>query len=156
GKVDWLQFAFSPDKRAVNPYEKVLTPATVGGLKQLFTVPLSDAPDGAPVLLTDVGTRVGVKDVVYVKGEHGHLWALDAHTGQEIGQHTLTLPCHACYDNSAPAIGPDRQYVYAGGSDGKIHKLRVGDGVEDFEQNWPQVSALPMTPGKYKFSMELA
>jgi outer membrane protein assembly factor BamB len=156
GKVDWLQFAFSPDKRAVNPYEKVLTPATVGKLRPLFTVPLPDAPDGAPVLLTDVGTRLGTRDVVYVKGEHGHLWALDAHTGAEIWQHNLNVTCHACYDNSAPAIGPDRQYIYAGGSDGKIHKLRVGDGTEIFEQNWPQVSALPMTPGRYKFSMELS
>ena len=156
GKVDWLQFAFSPDKRADNPDEHRLTPANVGKLRPLFNVALPDAPDGAPVLLTDVGTRLGSRDVVYVKGEHGHLWALDAHTGQEIWVRNLNVTCHACYDNSAPAIGPDRQYVYAGGADGKIHKLRVGDGVEDFEQNWPQVSALPMTPGRYKFSMELA
>jgi outer membrane protein assembly factor BamB len=156
GKTDWLQFAYSPDKRADNPVEKALTPATVGRLRPLFNVPLPDAPDGAPVLLTDVGTRVGTRDVVYAKGEHGHLFALDAHTGAEIWQKNLNVTCHACYDNSAPAIGPDRQYIYAGGSDGKIHKLRVGDGTEVFEQGWPQVSERPMLPGRYKFSMELA
>ncbi len=151
GRVDWLQFAYSPDKRANNPDEKTLTPANVGRLVPLFNVALPDAPDGAPVLLTGVGTRRGVRDVVYVKGEHGHLFALDAHTGEELWQHNLNTTCHACYDNSAPAIGPDRQYIYAGGSDGKIHKLRVGDGTEVFEQGWPQVSERPMTPGQYKF-----
>jgi outer membrane protein assembly factor BamB len=156
GKVDWLQFAFSPDKRAINPYEKVLNPGNVRQLRPLFNVPLTDAPDGAPVLLTGVGTRLGSRDVVYVKGEHGHLWALDAHTGQQIWLKNLNVSCHGCYDNSAPAIGPDRQYIYAGGADGKIHKLRVGDGTEIFEQDWPQVSSVPMVGGRYKFSMQLA
>jgi hypothetical protein len=157
GKTDWLQFAYSPDKRANNPSETILTPANVGQLKPLFNVSLPDAPDGAPVLLTDVSTPLGVRDVAYVKGEHGHLWALDAHTGAQIWLKNLNNGCTGCYDNSAPAIGPDRQFIYAGGFDGKVHKLRVGDGSEVTGGGWPEVSTTPMTGGSHqKFSMELA
>ena len=156
-KVNWLQFAFSPDKRANNPAENVLNPGNVGQLKPLFNVSLPDAPDGAPLLLTDISTPLGVRDVAYVKGEHGHLWALDAHTGQQIWLKNLNNGCTGCYDNSAPAIGPDRAYIYAGGFDGKVHKIQVGDGTEVTTGGWPEVSSTPITSGsKQKFSMELA
>ena len=156
-KVDWLQFGFSPDKRADNPSETILNPGNVGQLKPLFNVTLPDAPDGAPVLLTDVSTPMGVRDVAYVKGEHGHLWAFDAHTGQQIWLKNLNNGCTGCFDNSSPAIGPDRQFIYAGGFDGKVHKLRVDDGSEVTGGGWPEVSTTPMTGGsKQKFSMALS
>jgi hypothetical protein len=156
-KVDWLQFGFSPDKRANNPAETTLNPGNVGQLRSLFNVSLPDAPDGAPVVLTDVTTPKGVRDVAYVKGEHGHLWAFDAHTGEQIWLVNLNNGCTGCFDNSSPAIGPDRQFIYAGGFDGKVHKLRVGDGTEVTGGGWPEVSTTPMTSGsKQKFSMALS
>jgi outer membrane protein assembly factor BamB len=157
GGTDWLQFAFSPDKRADNTQEHILNPGNVGRLQTLFNVTLPDAPDGAPVLLTNVTTPMGARDVAYVKGEHGHLWAFDARTGQQIWMRNLNNGCTGCFDNSAPAIGPDRQFIYAGGFDGKVHKLRIGDGSEVTGGGWPEVSTTPMTGGsRQKFSMELA
>ena len=155
--TDWLQFAFSPDKRANNTAESILTPANVGGLRQQFNVPLPDAPDGAPLLLTNVSTPLGTRDVAYIKGEHGHLWAFDAHSGAQIWMRNLDNGFPKSYDNSAPAIGPDRQHIYVGGFDGKIHKLRVGDGSEVTGGGWPQVSSRPANGGSgQKFSMQLS
>jgi len=49
--TDWLQFAFDEQKSADNTLETAINTSNVGKLKQLFKVPLTDAPDGAPVLL---------------------------------------------------------------------------------------------------------
>src|SRR5256885_3077091 len=156
-KTDWLQFGFSPDKRANNPSETVLNPGNVGQLKSLFNVSLPDAPDGAPVLLADVSTLGGVRDVAYVKGEHGHLWAFDAHTGEQLWLVNLNNGCTGCFDNSSPAIGPDRQFIYAGGVDGKVHQLRGGDGTEVNGGGRPEGSSPPRTSRrKPKISLALA
>src|SRR5690348_14840625 len=88
-KYDWPQFAYDPGKSANDTAETTVTLANVKNLKQLFKVSLPDAPDGAPVYLHDVTTPKGVKDVVYVQGEHGHLIAKDAHTGATIWSDTF-------------------------------------------------------------------
>jgi hypothetical protein len=100
-------------------------------LKQLFQVPLTDPPDGAAVALSDITTPMGVKDVVYVLGGHGLLTAFDGATGMTIWKATF-----GGAGNSAPAIDPNRRYIYANCSDG-IHKLQVGDGTEVKTGGWP-------------------
>src|SRR5579884_182332 len=81
--TDWLQFAFSPDKTGNNNEESQISKANVSKLTLLFKValPSADNPDGAPVLLTGVSTASGVRDLVFVQGEHGTLTAFDANTG---------------------------------------------------------------------------
>src|SRR5256885_2280124 len=67
GKYDWLQFGFSPDKMANLDFAKVETTVNAGNvamLTQIFQVPIPDAPDGAPVGLSDVKTPMGVKDLI--------------------------------------------------------------------------------------------
>src|SRR5690349_15232332 len=83
-KVDWPQFALDPGKSADNVAESAVNLGNVGRLKQLFKTALPDAPDGSPVLLSDVTTPKGVTDVVYLQGEHGHLMAFDAHSGAAV------------------------------------------------------------------------
>src|SRR5579859_1514428 len=155
-KYDWLQFGFTPDKRGDNTSETILNPGNVGKLVQAFSNPLPDAPDGAPLVLHDVATPMGTRDVVYIKGEHAHLWAFDASSGAQIWMDNLNNGCAACYDNSAPVIGPDRKFLYAGGMDGKIHKINVGDGSEVTGSGWPEVSTHPLTGSGQKFSQQLS
>lgn len=127
GKYDWLQFDGDPQKTGIDAAETTLTSANVGHLAQLFHVQLGDATDGAPVELAGVTTPSGVRDLLYIEGEHGHLYAVDASTGATIW---TKFYGGTGYTNSAPAIDPNRQFVYVAGLDGLLHKLQVGDGTE--------------------------
>jgi outer membrane protein assembly factor BamB len=133
-KYDWLQFAFDPGKSANDTAETTVTLANVKNLKRLFKVSLPDAPDGAPVYLHGVTTPKGVKDVVYVQGEHGHLIAKDAHTGATVWSRNFGP---GGISNSGPAIDPTRAFIYLNANDGKVHKVNVGTGVEVKTGGWP-------------------
>jgi hypothetical protein len=148
-KYDWLQFGFDAAKSANNTAETTVNLSNVGKLKQLFKVALPDNADGAPVYLSDVATPGGVKDVVYVQGMHGYLVALDAHTGATVWSKNYGP---GGTSNSAPAIGPDRQFIYANTNDGKVHKVRVGDGTEVTAGGWP----VPVGGGKSSSQLTIA
>lgn len=147
--VDWPQFAFDPGKSADNAAETTINAGNVGKLKQLFKVSLPDAPDGSPVLLTGVSTAKGVTDVVYVQGEHGHLLAYDAHTGAALWADNFGP---GGISNSTPAIDPNRQFIYLNANDGKVHKVRVGDGTEVTTGGWPVTTG----PGKSSSALTIA
>jgi len=147
-KYDWLQFGFLPDKTANNTLESAITLNNVSGLQSLFSVPLSHNPDGAPVLLTNVSTPSGVKDLIFLFAEQGYTTAFDANTGAEVwtkdfstGSASSNGPsgfCSGHSSNTAPAIDPNHLYVYTFGMDGNVHKLNVGDGSEVTGGGWPE------------------
>ncbi len=114
--------------------ETTIDATNVAKLTQLFQVPLADAPDGAPVALSDVMTPMGVRDLVYVVGQHGLLTAFDGKSGVTVWHVTFAA---TGYSNSAPAIDPNRQFIYVNTADGMIHKLQVGDGTEIKSTGWP-------------------
>ena len=105
-KYDWTQFGFDEQKSANDTAETTVGLADVTGLKKLFSVPLTDAPDGAPVELSDVPTTSGTRDLVFVQGEHGHVTAFDAHTGTTVWSKDFA---GSGSFNAAPAIDPNRQ-----------------------------------------------
>ena len=148
-KYDWLQFAYDPGKSANDTAESTVNLGNVKNLKQLFKVALPDAPDGSPVFLHDVTTPKGVKDVVYVQGEHGHLIALDGRTGATIWSHSFGP---GGISNSSPAIDPTRKFIYLNANDGKAHKVRVGDGTEVTGGGWPETTG----PGKSSSELTIA
>jgi outer membrane protein assembly factor BamB len=140
-KTDWLQFAFDQGKSANNPNETAINLSTVAHLKQRFKISLTDVPDGAPVLLSDVSTPNGIRDLVFLQGERGKIVAFDAHTGAQIWSKTFSGSGIA---NTGPAIDPNRQFIYANANDGKVHKLAVGNGAEITGGGWPELAG----PGK--------
>src|SRR6266516_110326 len=133
-KYDWPQFALDAGKSANDTAESTVTLANVKNLKQLFKVALPDAPDGSPVYLHDVTTPMGVKDVVYVQGEHGHLMAFDGHSGAKIWSDSFGP---GGISNSSPAVEPSRKFIYINANDAKVHKVQVGDGKEVKAGGWP-------------------
>ncbi|HEX4700561.1 MAG TPA: PQQ-binding-like beta-propeller repeat protein [Pseudonocardiaceae bacterium] len=134
---DWLQFGFDEAKSANDTSETTINLANVHGLKRLFSVPLTDAPDGAPVALSGVATSGGVRDLVFLQGEHGHVTAFDAHTGARVWTASFT---GGGSFNAAPAIDPDRQFVYVDANDGFVHKLTVGTGAQVTTGGWPELA----------------
>jgi hypothetical protein len=138
-KTDWLQFAFSPDKTANNSSETTINISNVSSLPQnpMFTTPLpaADNPDGAPVFLSDVSTPMGVRDLVFVQGEHGHITAFDGNDGAIVWSRAFGT---GGVNDSAPAIDPNRMFIYLDTNDGFVHKLNVGDGSEVTGGGWPE------------------
>jgi hypothetical protein len=148
-KYDWLQFGLTPDKDADDMAETTITASNVSHLQPLFHTSLSDAPDGAPVLLTGVSTPSGTRDLVFLQGEHGHLMAFDANSGASVWTDSFAGTGIA---NSAPAIDPNRQFIYMDSNDGFVHKVNVGDGSEVRGGGWPELAG----PGKSSSQLTIA
>src|SRR6185312_10526158 len=145
--TDWLQFGFDASHSGINPAETTLTPANVAQLKLLYSKALPGRAEGAPVLLTQVTTASGTKDVLYLTLNNGTLIALDAATGTSLWSqypadtNACAIDASPCFTTSSPALDPNRQFVYSYALDGYVHKYRVGDGVEITAGGWPQLSS---------------
>jgi len=145
--ADWPQFGYDQAHSGYNSAENGYSTATGNTLLHHYGLP--SAADSAPIYLSDVVTATGTKNVLFVVAKSGTLLALDADSGtlnllwskQPTGAGTLTT--------GSPVIDPNRQYVYAYGHDGKVHKYQVGDGGEvtttcaaNSYDCWPEVSTL--------------
>jgi hypothetical protein len=155
-KYDWLQFDFTPDKTGNNTLENTITLATVGSLKSLFVSPaLKDNTDASPVLMTGVNTSGGVKDLVFIQGHTGRAFAFDANTGTLVWEKDFTSGSSGS-TASAPAIDPNRLYVYVYGMDGFVHKLNVGDGSEVTGGGWPELTMNDNGAARQEFAIATA
>jgi len=145
--TDWLQFGFDPSHSGVNPAEHTLTHANVAQLGLFYSATLPGKVEGAPVLLTNVTTPLGVRDVLYMTVTNGTLIALDAANGTLLWSqypadtHSCAIQASPCVTTSSPALDPNRQFVYSYALDGRVHKYRVGDGVETTSGGWPQLAS---------------
>ena len=147
GAADWLQFGYDEAHSGNNAAESGYSTANGNVLAYHYSLPT--AADSAPVYLSGVATPSGTRNVLFVMAKNGTLLALDADatslnllwSKQPTGGGTLTT--------GSPVIDPNRQYVYAYGHDGNVHKYRVGDGSEittgcasGSYDCWPEVSTL--------------
>jgi hypothetical protein len=148
---DWLQFGYDSAHSSNNTSESILTAANVPKLVALYSEPLPDMLDGAPVYLGHV-TTAGGKDLLFALSMQGTAMAIDAQTGEIVwskstGGSTM---------NASPAVDPGRAFVYFPMSDGKIHKYAVGDGTETTTGGWPEVSTLKPQMEKANGSLAIA
>jgi len=149
-RTRWLQFDGDPAHSGNNTSESLISASNVGTLVPLFDVVLPGVPDGAPAVLRGVPTANGKEDLIFVTTHEGHLLALDAKTGATVwmvqygagGCLGQNLPGQPCYTTSSPAIDPSRQFVYAYGLDGYVHKYMVGNGTEVTTGGWPELVTL--------------
>lgn len=148
-KYNWPQFAYNESKSADDTAETTINLGNVAGLKQRFKVPLTDAPDGSPLYLSNVTTVHGVQDLVFVQGEHGHLTAFNAHTGAVVWSDNFGP---GGISNSSPAIDPAGRYIYIDANDGEVHKVAVGTGAEVKTGGWP----VAVGPGKSSSALTIA
>jgi len=142
--TDWLQFGYDQAHSGYNPNESQINAENVKYFKSLYSVELGAA--AAPVYLSGVPGANGPHDVLIANLTDGHIAALDAATGAIIWS-KQPAPAEPILHSteSAPAIDPSRNYVYAYGLDGKVHKYAVGDGTETIDGKWPVVSTLKPT-----------
>ncbi|MBF6589587.1 MAG: PQQ-binding-like beta-propeller repeat protein [Ktedonobacterales bacterium] len=132
---DWLRFGFDPARSGVNPSERAISPATVGGMRQRWQVTLPDVADSSPILLRGLRVPDGsTRDVLYVTTRDGRILALDAANGRVLWSHQPRGPK---ITHSSPVADPNRQDVYAYGLDGFVHKYLAGSGAEVTGAGWP-------------------
>ena len=137
--ADWLQFGYDATHSGNNSAEAAISADNVAGLRQRYQVDLPASVDSAPVYLSGVITGGGTTDLLFLMGEDGTLMAIDADDGSVVWSHQVA---GAIVTQSAPAIGPDRAYVYAYGLDGYVHKWHVDSGNEVTDANWPELVTL--------------
>lgn len=146
--TDWLQFGFDSAHSGYNRSEGGYSTAL--GNTILYHYALSVSADSAPILLANVATASGIRDVLFVVAKDGTLLALDANatslnvlwSQRPSGNGTLTT--------GSPVVDPGLQYVYAYGLDGNVHKYSVADGSELLTNataagklnGWPEISTL--------------
>ncbi|MDR3387220.1 MAG: PQQ-binding-like beta-propeller repeat protein [Rudaea sp.] len=137
--TDWLQFGSDAAHGSYNSAERGYSTAT-GNQLAFAPVTLPAVADSAPIFVGDVATGTGIRDLLLVATMDGSLLALNAADGSLVWSQK---PAGAgMVTTGSPAVEPGRQYVYAYGLDGKVHKYQLGDGTEVLATGWPQVSTL--------------
>jgi len=137
--ADWLQWGYDPSHSANNPDETTVSADNVAQLTRRYQITMSANANVAPVLASGIVTPTGSKDLLFVTAQNGRLTAFDAADGSVVWSANTagTSPTE-----SAPAIDPNRQFVYSYGIDGKAHKYQIGDGTEITDGGWPQIATL--------------
>ncbi len=160
---DVLQFNYDPQHSGNNTLESTINITNVATLTKTFKITLSGVADGTPVYLSGVTTPSGVRDLLFLNTTNGYITARDAHTGAKIWVHqypagscTFDNGATPCFTPSSPAIDPNRQYVYAYGLDGYVHKYQVGDGTEITGNGWPELSTLKPNIDKGSANLAIA
>jgi outer membrane protein assembly factor BamB len=117
-RTDWAEWHYDPTRTGANPYENVLSPATVGNLNLRRIYPLASNP--LPVLVGGVLYVVGFD---YNNGGKD-LYALDAGSGDLLWYYNVGGPRSVI---SAPAVA--NGVVYVGSDDGNLYALNANTGV---------------------------
>jgi hypothetical protein len=137
--ADWLQWGYDAAHSGSNPDEATITAVNVAQLTRRYNVTMTATTNAAPVLARAVVTPGGTKDLLVVTAQNGRTTAYDAFDGSVVWTVTTTGTSPT---ESSPAIDPNRQFVYAYGVDGKVHKYGIADGVETTTGGWPQIATL--------------
>jgi outer membrane protein assembly factor BamB len=140
--TDWPQFGRDSRHSGSNPTEHVITRDNVAQLAVFYWVEFPSHISAAPVYLNGVQTPLGRRNLAFLLGDNGSLYAMNVLDGTIVWSHEQPPGDFFNRTESSPAIDPNRSFVYAYQLDGKVHKFAVGDGAEIATDGWPQVVTL--------------
>jgi outer membrane protein assembly factor BamB len=112
-RTDWAQFHFGPTHTGLNPYENVLSPATVGGLGLSWSYQTGGRIFSSPAV---------ANGVVYVGSDDNNVYALKASTGAVLWKYTTGGRVE-----SSPAVA--NGVVYVGSDDMNLYALNASTGT---------------------------
>ncbi len=143
--IDWSTYGFNLERTGENPFETVLTPATVGGLHELWSFDLGAVTIMQPVLAAGVVVNASPKDLVYMGAEHGDLYAIDAASGTMVWHRNLGSVQTGCTDfpdgvfgvSGSPFLDRPNNRMFVVGGDGKMYALDLSTGAT--LPGWPVV-----------------
>jgi outer membrane protein assembly factor BamB len=136
---DWLQFA-SPVLEGRGGQRNPISASNASRLATLWRVPLAEQSDGAPVYVSNILTKRGFIDLLITSTTRGRVIALDADRGTLVWQ--TTPPAGPRWTTSSPAVDPNKQFVFAYGLDGYVHKYAIENGKEIIGHGWPELITL--------------
>jgi len=164
GAADWLTYGGDPQRTGWARNETKLTKDNVKSLAVQWRLKLDNVAKElnslmTPLVVENVFTPRGVKDIVIVAGASDNLCAIDLDTGKLLWKRTFNVegkpkspPHWLCPNalNATPVIERSRRglgemTVHAIASDGKLHSLNVINGedrlppkpfVPPFSKNW--------------------
>jgi hypothetical protein len=145
--ADWLQFGYDEAHSGYNPEEGLANNGAHAARWHVSVHAFGSATaltsDSTPVYLSNVSTPLGTKDLLFLVTQNGTLIAFAASDGAVVWSNRPTpFNSSSNLTTGAAAIDPNRQYVYAYGLDGYVHKYQVGDGTEITGGGWPELSTL--------------
>src|SRR5215831_7373508 len=84
---DWPMFGHDPQRTGWATGERILTPENISNLELKWKVKVDNQGSllfalTPPIVAVGVSTGRGLKDVVYVAGKEGKVFALDSETGE--------------------------------------------------------------------------
>jgi outer membrane protein assembly factor BamB len=155
--ADWLTDGGNAQRTAWQQDEHILTKDSVKNLKILWKLKLDNQPREMhslfpPLIVSDVQTGGGPKQIAIEAGISDNLYAIDVETGKILWQKHFTYPpvkegrgleagdplCPGG-QTATPIIGPPdasgKRTLYALAGDGNLHFINVADG----EENTPAV-----------------
>jgi hypothetical protein len=138
--ADWLQFGYDEAHSGYNRAETGYSTAAGNATLYHYALPSSTA-DSTPIYLSGVSAAGGTKNLLFTFTNNGTFYALDADstTLNVLWSKQPTGASKTTRGWGSPAVDPSRQYVYAYGFDGTVHKYSVGNGTAITTGGWPQL-----------------
>ena len=156
---DWLTFSGDAQRTGWARNEKTLSKENVSKLELKWKAQLDNVPKEmnsltAPLVVENVITPRGFKDLVFVAGSSDNLYCIDSDTGKVLWQKSFTIevtpksePGWLCPNalSATPVIDKRSRIIYLITSDGKLRGLNIVNGedrfpptpfVPPFSKNW--------------------
>jgi outer membrane protein assembly factor BamB len=135
--VDWPMYGFNLQRTGENPFESILTPATVAGLHELWSFDLGAVTIMQPVMALGVIVNGSSKDLVYMGAEHGDLYAIEVASGTMVWQRNLGSQQTSCPDipdsifgvSGSPFLDRANNRMFVVGGDGNMYALDLSTGA---------------------------
>lgn len=160
---DWPMFGHDPQRTGWATDERTLTPENVSNIELKWKVKVDNQSSllyalTPPIVAVDVATSSGLKNVVYVAGKEGKLFALDSETGRLLWQWKApkyVLPANEVWLQGSvycpngviatPTFDRRTGILYTVAENGALYGLDLGSGkvrfgpvqfVPPFSKNW--------------------
>jgi hypothetical protein len=128
--TDWNRFGFDAVRHNVAPASGIVASALPKLRRQ--QVRLDGTVDSSPIYIHDVRVGGRVRDVFVVTTTYGRTEAIDAANGRILWRFVppayRSVAGTAQITTATPVADPSRTAVYTAAPDGRIRKLRLGDG----------------------------
>jgi outer membrane protein assembly factor BamB len=145
---EWLTWGYDQERSGWNRGESTLSAENVSRLELKWKIRVSTVPNKtvlstltAPLVVGDVRTVQGSKNVVFIVGSDDVIFALDESSGRILWQKSFagsissdqpaTWLCPNT-QNSTPVIDKQNATIYLITSDGKLRALNISNGQERF------------------------
>jgi len=142
---DWLTFGGDPQRTGWAKSETTLSPDNVSRLRVEWSLKLDNTPIEmnsltVPVIVENIPTQKGFKDIVLIAGSSNTVFAIDADSGKllwsrkfEVTDKPKQNPSWLCPNslNATPVIDRRSRHVYILAVDGKLRTLNFVNGEDE-------------------------